>query len=161
MRQIKFRGKRLDNGEWRVGSLLNIEDTYFIIENDDFSFDYRDESAHFWFDAQEYEVDPNTIGQFTGLYDKNGKEIYEGDLLRYLPVRQDKWDEENFVANEVFFHGNDCCDMHIGWQMNRRHFQGHICGTSENPQMKPSTTAQMEVIGNIHDNPELIKRKDK
>lgn len=63
------------------------------------------------------------------------------------------------VSFEVFFHDNDCCERHIGWQMNRIHFQGNICGTGRDPQFKPSTTAQMVVIGNIHDNPELLKMK--
>lgn len=158
MRQIiKFRGKRIDNGKWVFGDLIHQNDGRIEICTHIGTWRENPEDVDAY--GEEFVVNPDTVGQFTSLHDKNGKEIYEGDLLRYLPVN--KWDEENFVAHEVFFHDNDYCDKHIGWQMNRRHFQGHICGTSENPQMKPSTTAQMEVIGNIHDNLELIKGEDK
>lgn len=146
MRQIKFRGKSIETGQWVYGSLLQMQSGSSILVED--------------IDAKlydEYKVIPDTVGQFTGLYDKDGREIYEGDILRF-PTK-DKWEEKNFVSFEVFFHDNDCCERHIGWQMNRIHFQGNICGTGRDPQFKPSTTAQMVVIGNIHDNPELLKMK--
>lgn len=93
----------------------------------------------------------------TGLKDKNGKLIYEGDVLRYPPKEQN--DEKNYVACEVFFHNNDCCDNHIGFQMNRYRFQGALCGTvnfGTKYKFIPKNTEKMEVIGNIYENKELL-----
>lgn len=156
MRQIKFRGKRLDNGEWRVGSLLNIEDTYFIIEDDDFSFDYRDENTHFWFNAQEQEVEPNTIGQFTGLYDRNGKEIYEGDIIKHDILCTVVYDIIG-IAEAIGV---------IEWHQTGfifKVFENNINGTGCYFKSDQQTEIEktVEVIGNIHDNPELIKKEDK
>ena len=66
MREIKFRGKRLDNGEWIEGDLLRMNDHWFI---------FPDPAPE---GIDKYEVDPATVGQYTGLKDEHGKEIYEG-----------------------------------------------------------------------------------
>lgn len=96
------------------------------------------------------------IMQYTGLKDKLGNDIYEGDLLRN-PAGVTAWDENNFTAYEVFYHDNDCADRHVGFQMNRVHFQGNVAGTSQFPGFLPKNTEQMVVIGNIYENKELLK----
>lgn len=98
------------------------------------------------------------LQQCTGLKDKNGKLIFEGDVLRYPP--EDKNEEKNYVSCEVFFHDNNCCDKHIGFQMNRFRFHGNICGIynfGNKYDFVPQNVEQMEIIGNVYENLELVE----
>ena len=93
MREIKFRGKRLDNGEWIEGDLLRMLDHWFI---------FPDPAPE---GIDKYAVDPATVGQFTGLKDKNGKEIYEGDVIR-SPLSEDKT-----RPHRIFYHTGNAAFM--------------------------------------------------
>ncbi len=134
-RTIKFRGKRLDNGEWVYGSLTETHGKLFIgiptdPDNPVFMMDW-------------HEVDSNTAGQFSGLLDKNGKEIYEGDIVVY----------GGHCKHVVEFkHGMFGYAVMGGW------FIGY--GGNSNFTFNPlDKSDEHEIIGNIHDNPELLNEK--
>jgi len=136
MRSILFRGKRTYNQEWIYGDLMQVGNMYILDYSDPDEVDY-------------VSVLPETVGQFTGLKDKNGREIYEGDILRE-PAKND-WDAVNYAAYEVFFHDGDEAYVNIGFQMNRMHFYGSVCGGSLLMSFLPKWTKRLEIIGNIHD----------
>ncbi len=122
-----YRGKRKDNGEWIEGSLLKVtisSETCYLIFGEDFLTDGNEVVA-----LIHALVDPETIGQFTGLPDKNGKRIFEGDVLRYCGV-------QNVVVS--FEYG----------QFVINHYAINLLR---------SRNAESEIIGNIHDKPELLE----
>lgn len=121
-RKIKFRGKSVIVNEWMYGLVSPNGRTYILVcENN---------GNTTWM----CEIEPNTVGQFTGLHDANGKEIYEGDILREAG-------KDVFV--EVVYDAPQFCykDNHFGYK-----FLNH----PEN----------FEVVGNIHDNPEYVKKTE-
>lgn len=122
MRTIKFRGKRIDNGEWIYGSYVPHYNFFGTIKDE-----MVDENGNL------FEVAPSTVGQYTGLKDKNGKEIYEDDILL---------DESGAYAVVYYSMGSFCVDFGEGFDLQYFTDSIHeIC----------------YVAGNIHDNPELLK----
>lgn len=124
MREIKFRGKRTDTGEWVYGDLQHVQ--RICTKEEAEQSGRRTKPA---VRIANYDVDEETIGQFTGLYDKNGRAVFEGDLLR----------------------GYDHVVM-VGW------LDGGFCGIKSDI-IEPLMYLDVEdrkVIGNIHDNPELL-----
>jgi uncharacterized phage protein (TIGR01671 family) len=122
------------------------------------------EMRYFDLDGYDREVHNayGNIMQYTGLKDKNGKEIFEGDILRRLP--KDCWEKENFISFEVFYHGGNQAEDSVGFQMNRTHFHGCIVGynmISAMTRFLPENVCKMEIIGNIYENPELVEKINK
>lgn len=115
---------------------------------------HADELEHYCTDASELDKEI-IVMEFTGLRDKNNVEIFEGDLLRYPP--NDDWDKANCVLFEVFYHDNDAADNHVGFQFNRLHFLGAICGYGQLEKFLPKYTEKMQVIGNIYQHEHLLK----
>lgn len=136
MREIKFRGRK-SNGEWVYGDLVTVETTDGIpTKKEILPFD------KVIFDATE-EVEEYTIGQFTGLYDENGEEIYEGDIVeRFQPMPH--------YRNGVYYDGNAIYGV-------VRYIDAGFYILCENQAYELSRNFDMWVQGNIHDNPELLK----
>lgn len=136
MRTIKFRGKRLDNGEWAYGCIFINDKGYAAITTLNTRGEY----------AVDIKVDPETIGQFTGLSDKNGKEIYEGDIL-------EMWLEDSVEPQGGYFHR-----MYVVFTSEIGFTLWGECMTMEDaePLYELLQWKDCEVIGNVHDNPELL-----
>lgn len=151
-REIKFRGKCSPQskyqGEWVTGSLVIPE----IIEDNELLIVV----AHSDNCKTTYHVDKDTVGQFTGLRDKNGREIYEGDILTADgdPFMDDG--KMNYIAVIEWFDYGAC--LYASMQLHR---DSKAHGISVNmPYWFAKEAAETyEVIGNIHDNPELIKEE--
>lgn len=118
MRDIHFRGKRVDNGEWVFGDYTRYSKDESIIMVD-------------LLEQEDYWVASETVGQYTGLKDKNGQEVYEGDVLEGFSVYPTKDTFQSKTLGEVYYSNRgtwDCCSFLLG-----------------------DINEQMEVIGNIHD----------
>lgn len=119
-REIKFRGKRIDNDKWMVGDLNHLVDGMYI------SNDHGSNMAR---------VYPDTVGQYTGLKDKNGKEIYEDDILAH------NGKNIGFVANDMRCY---CFDLVCAETAS-------TCTLSLHAAVVNDHEGDVEIIGNIND----------
>ena len=143
MREILFRGKRIDNGEWVYGSFCMdaIEQFNGLCGVDGFIRLYDKAKGK----MQTYEVDRETVGQYTGLKDKNGKRIFEGDIVAQNWYDYDEPRDDSF--GKVVFCEYDCSFSVM--DVNKDGFMP--LGRCD------SYHWEVEVIGNVHDNPELLE----
>lgn len=142
MREIKFRGKRLDNGNWVYGDLRQENSgRKVIMTNLNTWGDNADDIEPY---GEDVYVNTETVGQFTGLYDKNGKEIYEGDIIiedKDPTIMEIVFQDGIFFASIGNTHGENRfmnCALRVILDRRKTH-----------------------IIGNIHDNPGLLKGGEK
>ena len=129
MRTIKFRAQDIASNKWLYGDIRYHKNNVCIFEQGGNIGE---------------EVKPETVGQFTGLLDKNGREIYEGDIIKIV----EKFDDENvYTSNGVV-----CFEEGIYELQNCKHF-AYLGWLMHNDDI-----TKLEVIGNIHDNPELLEK---
>lgn len=130
MREILSRGKRVDNGEWIEGYYCPQPYVRFPCEPTIFPADAMDDGN--WYGER---VDPDTVGQFTGLIDKNGVKIFEGDIVHVKAC--------------------SCCftGYVIYWPEEAR----YACKTKSGIRYAICARLEFEVVGNIYDNPELLE----
>lgn len=141
MREILFRGKRVDNGEWVEGNMYFMHECWgggaYICPEERRSYN------------DDIEVIPETVGQYTGLKDKNGKRIFEGDIISATTIDE----KEERLADIRYGEFYDCNanDLFLGW---------YVCVEGDCISMLQNDKEILKiskVIGNKHDNPELLK----
>ena len=126
-REILFKAKRTDNGEWETGYYFKAGEKHMML-----CF-FTNENGLY---HNMYEIDLKTLCQYTGLNDKNGKKIWENDIIKCGRNVIVTWDE----------HFASWCLTRKGWLYR------HFFGESQNPE-------DCEVVGNIFDNPDLLEEK--
>ena len=144
MREILFKAKRIDNGEWVEGFYAIVDDVHYIYSGSLCN-------GGLYVVAERFEVDENTICQYTGLTDKNGSKIWENDV-----VKKHFYTDYDVCANSEEYVGvvkfTDCA-----WVIDTMRGK-HICTRPIFEAMAYSEDVKhFEVIGNIFDNPELLK----
>ena len=126
MREILFRGKRIDNGELVEG---------YYVET------LRYNNLHWIWDGKEYiAVDSATICQYTGLKDKNGQRIFEGDVIEWFEQGESEHPDFGYI------------------EYDEQSFAWRVCWQRYDPDfMEGMQQEYISVVGNIHDNPELLE----
>ena len=166
MREILFRGKRVDNGEWVEGYYSNLGGNSPRILKENIFIGKRGRVLEF----ENIKVLPETVGQFTGLTDKNGRRIFEGDIVQYN-IYDDfdcqsvvKFGEYNQDGSAGEYSVRECIGFYVDvdnftcpdWCENDPdYFPKHF-----KQQNVLEVARDCQVIGNIHDNPELLEVGD-
>lgn len=141
-REILFRGKRIDTGKWVEGSLISFGKNMKAILLSKTKA-YRPKDTEFFCSINCCDVIPETVGQYTGIYDKNGRRIFEGDIVT-IPNSK----KQGLPAV-------------IKWSQSETRFEISRMGYQPLPLdplfSRNGYYSRCEIVGNIHDNPELLE----
>lgn len=149
MRETLFRGKRADNREWVEGFLVNKTDPllgikcWFILVQEYDTSCIDGKPTHLKSLMTWYKVISETVGQYTGVEDKNGKKVFEGDILRYTPR------PKCTIYYKVIWNQEWSRFALVQWSTHKY----HLYEWAQHETIKYCC----EVIGNIHDNPDLLE----
>lgn len=146
MKEILFKAKRVNNGEWVVG--------YYVCFNNTHHFIYSPyaETDCGGFYPEMFEIDIATLCQYTGLTDKNGNKIWENDVVKV------DTHESNLVTTQI---GATCSANIVEWECSSNYTIKYCPSDLMNLERWVNRTyITCEVIGNVFDNPELVKEKD-
>ena len=147
MREILFRGKRIDINEWIEGyyAVSPTDSKSYIYAKDYTEVDIAEDGLHVAYRL--IQVFPTTVGQYIGLTDKNGEKIFEGDICKFR-----EWDNGKmcWIGYVHFEH----CQFIISGGANEE------CPSNFHLVLSRFSPENIEVIGNIHDNPELLEVKE-
>lgn len=136
-----FRGKRLDNGEWVEGYLS--QHTMVDCNGARLAYVIEPVPKKLWV-VESFEVDPATVGEYCGQKDKNGKRIFEGDMLRiewHAPCRETVYEYHEVVYSKGGFFTK---------------YKGSLRGQVGN-YVSPNVNFRCEAVGTVFDNPELLE----
>ena len=140
MREILFRGKRISSGEWVIGGIMKTFHPNYDCENEEDFLSQKPNCYCICANNKDYFVEQASIGQYTGLTDENGIEMYEGDIIHGAS----HWLERYVPAVVTFRNGS----FGLLW------YRGEV------EEFNPFTSmcnVEYTVVGNIYDNPELMK----
>lgn len=144
-RKIKFRGVSVVSNKFVLGSLISLGEGYVIAKSSNIVGKTSSDDVFLSYSNDEVDiVFPDTIGQFTGLLDKNGKDVYEGDIVK-APLLDPIFED---IIKDAF------CNAEI--KFNKGSFVVSYYGSNHNIYLS-DLYDKIEVIGNIHDNKELLE----